>query len=391
MNNQILLTADMAYSNTQIIGRDSQGMIDSSGIGEEQGDLYIPVWYDIESNYEFDSSIHSLNRYPSTSMFDTLSQLIIFQWDYYCKDKALLKCFGVNNQAKNKDSNAHPEWEQLGIMINSNINDEMERLSLDLNIQTNPYWQKPDEIPPVKCEEQAEFHMEEHIEIDNDSFNNINIFDEEEVGLLSFEESKSEKDNFDDSNVGSREIRWRKDDDKLLFATYRTLWRKAMLNIKEVVSSPLKKNKQHKQIIQKVGETVGWKGKTSMLSKRIKKILMNHKLSVREKQDLTRLYKNQVKKWELDWEKILYEFPGKTLIFIKEFWKQIKVKIKPQISDQNRSNQKKNDKVSNIHKISKWSIKGSQCDIQLSIEPFKDWNIKDTFSSYRFEETILLK
>ena len=92
-----------------------------------------------------------------------------------------------------------------------------------------------------------------------------------------------------------------------------------MLNINDVVSIPLKKNKVHKRIIQQVGENVGWKGKTSMLSKRIKKILTNYSLSVREKQDLTRLYKKQVKQSELDWEKILYEFPGKTLIYIQEF------------------------------------------------------------------------
>lgn len=44
----------------------------------------------------------------------------------------------------------------------------------------------------------------------------------------------------------SKEIRWRKEDDKKLFATYRILCRKQMLNLREVVSVPLKKNKKHK-------------------------------------------------------------------------------------------------------------------------------------------------
>lgn len=67
----------------------------------------------------------------------------------------------------------------------------------------------------------------------------------------------------------SKEIRWRKEDDKKLFSTYRHLCRKSMLNLKDVVSVPLRKNKQHKQLIEAVGKEVGWKGKTSMLMKRI--------------------------------------------------------------------------------------------------------------------------
>ena len=92
-----------------------------------------------------------------------------------------------------------------------------------------------------------------------------------------------------------------------------------MLNLKDVVSEPLKKNKVHKTLILNVAKKAGWKGKISMLVRRLKKILNNNKLSVREKQDLTRMYKKQVKSGELDWESILHEFPGKTLIYVKEF------------------------------------------------------------------------
>mmetsp|Transcript_10667 Transcript_10667/g.9384 ORF Transcript_10667/g.9384 Transcript_10667/m.9384 type:complete len:93 (-) Transcript_10667:274-552(-) len=91
-----------------------------------------------------------------------------------------------------------------------------------------------------------------------------------------------------------------------------------MLNLKDVVTGSLRKNKAHKQLISMVADKAKWKGKISMLVRRIKRILNNSKLSVREKQDLTRMYKKQVKIGKIDWESILYEFPGKTLIHVKE-------------------------------------------------------------------------
>jgi hypothetical protein len=80
-----------------------------------------------------------------------------------------------------------------------------------------------------------------------------------------------------------------------------------------------------------VAHKVDWKGKLSMLQLRIKKILNNSQLSVREQQHLTRMYKKQAKKLKVNWEEILLELPGKNLIYIKEFCKTIKVKIHPQM------------------------------------------------------------
>ena len=92
-----------------------------------------------------------------------------------------------------------------------------------------------------------------------------------------------------------------------------------MLNLKDVVSEPLRRNKIHKKLILDVAKKAGWKGKISMLVRRIKKILNNNSLSVREKQDLTRMYKKQAKSGKIKWETILHEFPGKTLIYVQEF------------------------------------------------------------------------
>lgn len=92
-----------------------------------------------------------------------------------------------------------------------------------------------------------------------------------------------------------------------------------MMNLEDVVALPLKKNKNNRRLILEVANKAQWKGKLSMLVRRIRKILTNGDLSVREKQDLTRMYKRQIKLGQLDWEKLLYEFPGKNLIYIREF------------------------------------------------------------------------
>mmetsp|Transcript_23930 Transcript_23930/g.23848 ORF Transcript_23930/g.23848 Transcript_23930/m.23848 type:complete len:93 (+) Transcript_23930:230-508(+) len=92
-----------------------------------------------------------------------------------------------------------------------------------------------------------------------------------------------------------------------------------MMNLRDVISTPLRKNKIHKKLILEVAKKAKWKGKISMLVRRLQKILNNNNLSVREKQDLTRMYKKQVKEGNINWESMLHEFPGKTLIYVQEF------------------------------------------------------------------------
>lgn len=41
------------------------------------------------------------------------------------------------------------------------------------------------------------------------------------------------------------------------------------------------------------------------------------------------MYKRQVKVGKIDWESMLHEFPGKTMIYMQEFWRNIKVKVHP--------------------------------------------------------------
>lgn len=313
----------MAYIHP-VIEKLGQGMVYSPDWSDEQGGVY-PKEEDVAVQELEDWQ--QLKRYPSNSNFD--------------KECALMESFGLKkNKNKNKlVADAFQESEQLGIIIDSTVQNEMERLSLDLNEASEQYWPNTDteflqnsfktkDVMPEEPAVGAELFVEldavpklADVEIDHKFAPN--------------EEIKGAQDSYDlvsqEDLSTNKEIRWRKEDDKELFSSFRKMCRKAMFNLRDVVSAPLRKNKAYKQIILEVAQQVGWKGKTSMVVRRIKKILNNSELSVREKQDLTRMYKQQVKEGQLDWEKILYEFPGKNLIFVKEFWKTIKVKVHPEL------------------------------------------------------------
>lgn len=51
------------------------------------------------------------------------------------------------------------------------------------------------------------------------------------------------------------------------------------------------------------------------------------------------MYKQHLKKGLVDWDSILYEFPGKTMIFVKEFCSKLKVNAKFSIQQADNSSE----------------------------------------------------
>jgi hypothetical protein len=161
--------------------------------------------------------------------------------------------FGFKNKKFDVD-NVHPESEQLGVLIDTSQENEMERLSFDQDQPMDIFGPKPDiqghEDPLEKDEILSTPY--ENMEVDANLHQNTpSLSDEINWGCENKEENKGEEDEKEDDSISfshntSKEIRWRKEDDKKLFATYRILCRKQMLNLREVVSAPLKKNKKHK-------------------------------------------------------------------------------------------------------------------------------------------------
>lgn len=268
-----------------------------------------------------DNIPNNMTRYPSNEDFD--------------KDSALKSSFGLFSSQSSFPMNKgfNSESDQLGVMVENSAQNEQERISFEQE-KSEYFWSQTDKTNPNRRiigikEHFADLSTENHLMCLKypDPIPKAEWYDLE-LGLPKFKTDQNEQDDmscdeeeskYPSNNTDAKETRWNKDDDKRLFATYRALWRKEMLNLKDVITTPLKKNKQYNMVIESVGKQVGWTGKKAMLVKRIKKIFNNVNLSVREKQALTRMYKSQAKEGDVKWEEILYEFPGKTLIFIKEF------------------------------------------------------------------------
>lgn len=63
---------------------------------------------------------------------------------------------------------------------------------------------------------------------------------------------------------------------------------------------------------------IGWRGTMKRLIRRIKSVGKLKELSVREFKRLKRLIKNRFIGREIDYEALLYDFPGKTLQQLRE-------------------------------------------------------------------------
>jgi hypothetical protein len=300
-----------------------QGMVYDPDWSDEQGDLF-----NVDINNDYTDTFerpNELKRFPSNEDFD--------------KDKALLQSFGLHNYKQNKidEFNIFPESSQLGIILDGSFENELERSGSDSDEIMPDAWPNTDNMwyqdfseKRILSVDKVDASIRSPLELVKIK---QNLGDREHQISGTNQQDDTLSDDIDDidQNSWSKESRWGKDKDKDLFWTYRTLWRSQLLNLNDVLSLPLKKNKIHKRLIEDVANKAKWKGKISMLVRRLKKILHNGDLSVREKQDLTRMYKRQIKLGQLDWDKLLYEFPGKNLIYVRELWKDIKVKVHPDL------------------------------------------------------------
>ena len=219
---------------------------------------------------------NNLARYPSNEEFD--------------KENALKTSFGLsqsNAKLSQLNQSFNSECDQLGVMVDNQIADEMERISFEQN-QSDWFWPQTDkmykphfarqQVPqtssgPIsmlftKMETSRDFNLNnDDLELGIPRTCNHKV--EEDKDQMSCDEEEIKQNN-ENSNNDIKETRWSKEDDKRLFSTYRSLWIKEMLNIKEVLSTPLRKNKQYNSIIETVGKNVGWTGKKAMLVRRLK-------------------------------------------------------------------------------------------------------------------------
>lgn len=114
-----------------------------------------------------------------------------------------------------------------------------------------------------------------------------------------------------------KQVRWRKKDDNVLFRELIILLRERNISVQEFLA--MHKTSLGISITEILKQRVKWKGITGALIDRILKLTKNErKLSYRDFKRLRKLYYQQLRNKNVDWDYLLFSFPGKTLEYIKE-------------------------------------------------------------------------
>mmetsp|Transcript_6338 Transcript_6338/g.7091 ORF Transcript_6338/g.7091 Transcript_6338/m.7091 type:complete len:171 (+) Transcript_6338:392-904(+) len=116
---------------------------------------------------------------------------------------------------------------------------------------------------------------------------------------------------------GQKQIRWRKENDKALFRELTFIVRKYNMTIDEFIR--LNKTGYEHSASTELFNKIQWKGSNSALVDRICKLKDNEKyLSYRDLKLLRKLYYQQLRHQNVDWDFLLFTFPGRSLEYIKE-------------------------------------------------------------------------
>ena len=149
---------------------------------------------------------------------------------------------------------------------------------------------------------------QQNFEQQNNSFQNYKSqFDELSEDSIDFQGTKRGR---------KQQIRWRKDDDKRLFQTLMDALKVNNMDINQFCCLSLKESKP--EILLELIERTGWKCSVTAFVQRIVKLYnSSRKLSWREMKKLRKLFYEQIKENSLDWNAIIYNFPGKSIDFLR--------------------------------------------------------------------------
>jgi hypothetical protein len=127
------------------------------------------------------------------------------------------------------------------------------------------------------------------------------------------------QENFDAevSEASERKTRWGKKNDKLLFKMIRVLESRGLVSLDHLLS--LKENKEAVKDRQMnlLANKANWIGPIRNLSKRIKTLCTQRPMSVRERKFLKKIIRRDYEGTEINYNKLLEEFPGKKQRFLE--------------------------------------------------------------------------
>lgn len=135
------------------------------------------------------------------------------------------------------------------------------------------------------------------------------------------EEMKEDKEPSDWQSDHQKK-RWGRDDDKRLFGVIRSLEKQGLLSLQEILEMDANTQACSNKGVSALAKKFKWKSLKKYLVFRIQS-LWGKEFSVRETKLLKRIIKKNYNYENLDYENILYNFPGKTLERVMEVSEEI--------------------------------------------------------------------
>jgi len=149
----------------------------------------------------------------------------------------------------------------------------------------------------------------------------INFDDLAEEQNNSVEKSQTDAEETEEkqtkSNSKSKQVRWRKGDDKDLFCELTKMLRIHSLTIEQFLN--ITKSGINNSLVDLLIEKVNWKGTSVALIDRICKLNKKERsLSYRDFKQLRKMYYQQLRNQHVDWDYLLFQFPGRNMDYVKE-------------------------------------------------------------------------
>ena len=120
--------------------------------------------------------------------------------------------------------------------------------------------------------------------------------------------------------------RWGQDQDKHLFKVIRELQAQGKFNLEEVLKMNPARDANSHPSVRLLSDILNWKTVRKALVRRIQ-TLYNKQYSVREVKRLKRKLKNLKQTDQLDFEALIYEFPGKSMESLKRLSEDLMKRI----------------------------------------------------------------
>jgi hypothetical protein len=133
---------------------------------------------------------------------------------------------------------------------------------------------------------------------------------------------------FEASEADEAYPRWGRENDKILFKTIRELELKGLVSLDHLLTIKVVHEAVKDGQMILLANQVNWIGPIRNLARRIKSLSSQKRLSVRENKLLKRIVRRDYKDTDINYDKLLDEFPGRSQRFLEPIVKKIKKRSK---------------------------------------------------------------